>query len=116
MHQRRLKRLDNAQSKASDMVYLKQVSVETDKKDRYGRAVGKVLINGKDANLLQIERGMAWWYEAYKREQSADDQRLYEAAEDAAKAGMKGFWVDAEPVPLWGFWRQKTALISLSGD
>ena len=65
----------------SDMVYLKQVTVETDKKDRYGRNLGKVLINGKDANLMQIEHGMAWWYRAYKKDQSASHRVLYEAAE-----------------------------------
>ena len=53
------------------MVYLKEVSVDTDKKDRYGRAVGKVRVNGKDATLMQKERGFAWHYKAYEHDQSA---------------------------------------------
>ena len=91
----------------SDMVYLKQVTVDTNKKDRYGRELGKVLVNGKDANLMQIEHGMAWWYRAYQKDQSANDRRLYEAAEASAKTKKVGLWADAKPVPPWEFRRQK---------
>ena len=54
----------------SDLVYGKTVMVDTDKTDRYGREVGKVLVDGVDANLEQLKRGMAWHYKAYQREQS----------------------------------------------
>ena len=94
-----------SKSSLSDLVYLKQVSVETDKKDRYGRNLGKVLVNGKDANLMQIERGFAWWYRAYKKDQSASDRLLYEAAEASAKAKKVGLWADAKAVPPWEFRR-----------
>ena len=42
----------------------KTVNVETEKRDRYGRQIGKVLVNGQDVNLVQVERGMAWFYRA----------------------------------------------------
>ena len=87
----------------SDMVFDKTVNVETEKRDRYGRQIGKVLVNGQDVNLVQVERGMAWFYRQYQREQSPNDRKLYEAAEDAAKAGKRGLWRDAEPVPPWDF-------------
>jgi len=87
----------------SDLVFDKTVIVETEKRDRYGRQIGKVLVDGQDVNLVQIERGMAWFYRQYRSEQSANDQRLYEAAEDAARAGRRGLWRDAEPVPPWDF-------------
>ena len=67
------------------MVYKKQVTVETDKKDLYGRNLGKVLIDGKDANLMHIERGMAWHYKAYERDQSSVDRKVYADAENAAR-------------------------------
>lgn len=92
----------------SDLVYDKTVNVETEKRDRYGRQVGKVLVNGQDVNLVQVERGMAWFYRQYQREQSPNDRRLYEAAEDAAKAGKRGLWRDAEPVPPWDFRHNKS--------
>ena len=87
------------------MVYLKQVTVETDKKDRYGRNLGKVLINGKDANLMQIERGFAWHYKAYERDQSSVDRNAYADAENVARASRVGLWADAKPVPHWEFRR-----------
>lgn len=87
----------------SDLVFDKTVNVETEKRDRYGRQIGKVLVNGQDVNLVQVERGMAWFYRQYQREQSPNDRRLYEAAEDAAKAGKRGLWRDVDPVPPWDF-------------
>ena len=56
----------------------KQVFVESDKKDRYGRDLGKVWVQpadcpacGKtlDANYAQVLAGMAWWYRYYANEQ-----------------------------------------------
>ena len=91
----------------SDLAFDKTVNVETDKRDRYGRQIGKVLVNGRDVNLVQIERGMAWFYRKYQREQSPNDQRLYEAAEDAAKADKRGLWRDADPMPPWEFRHNK---------
>ncbi len=83
------------------------MNVETDKQDRYGRQVGKVLVNGQDVNLVQVERGMAWFYRQYQREQSPNDRRLYEAAEDAARVDKRGLWRDADPMPPWEFRHNK---------
>ncbi len=91
----------------SALAFDKTVNVETDKQDRYGRQVGKVLVNGQDVNLVQVERGMAWFYRQYQREQSPNDRRLYEAAEDAARADKRGLWRDAEPLPPWEFRHNK---------
>ncbi len=89
----------------SDLTFNKTVNVETGKRDRYGRQIGKVLVNGRDVNLVQVERGMAWFYRQYQRDQSPNDQKLYEAAEDAARAGKRGLWRDDAPVPPWK-WRK----------
>ncbi len=91
----------------SELAFDKTVNVETTKRDKYGRQIGKVLVNGQDVNLVQVERGMAWFYRQYQREQSPNDQRLYEAAEDAARAGKRGLWRDADPVPPWEFRHNK---------
>ena len=91
----------------SALAFDKTVNVETSKRDRYGRQIGKVLVNGQDVNLVQVERGMAWFYRQYQREQSPNDRRLYEAAEDAAKAEKRGLWRDADPVPPWDFRHNK---------
>ena len=85
-------------------VFNKTVNVEWDKQDRYGRTVGKVMVNGVDANLEQIKAGLAWWYEKYRKEQSAEDQRRYAEVEQQAKAMRVGLWRDPEPLAPWD-WR-----------
>lgn len=87
----------------SGMVAGKPVTVEWDKRDRYGRVVGKVLVSGRDAGLAQVEAGMAWWYRKYSHEQSLDDRIAYSAAEDAARSARKGLWRDEDPAPPWEF-------------
>lgn len=91
----------------SDLVFDKLVTVETDKRDKYKREVGKVLVGGLDANLEQVQRGFAWHYKAYEREQSPNDRKLYAAAENEAKATRRGLWADAVPMPPWDFRHNK---------
>ena len=91
----------------SDLAFDKTVTVETGKRDRYGREVGKVLVNGRDVNLIQVERGMAWHYKAYEREQPPNDRKLYDAAEIEARAARRGLWRDPEPTPPWDYRKAK---------
>lgn len=87
----------------SDMVYGKQVSVDYSKQDRYGRTVGKVLVNGVDANLEQVKHGFAWFYKKYQNEQSLQDRLDYLNAQEAAETSKVGLWVEPNPVAPWGF-------------
>lgn len=87
----------------SSLVFGKPVTVETSKQDLYGRSVGKVLVNGQDANLEQIRRGMAWHYKAYRRSQPLIDRAGYADAENSARAARRGLWVESEPVPPWEY-------------
>ncbi len=43
----------------SDLVYGKDVTIEVETIDKYGRTVGKVLVGGVDANLQQVAKGLA---------------------------------------------------------
>lgn len=87
----------------SDLVFDKQVTVEYSKKDRYGRTIGKILVNGVDANLEQVKAGMAWHYKQYQKEQTPSDRALYSEAEDQARTGHVGLWIDLDPTPPWTF-------------
>lgn len=87
----------------SDSVFGKAVSIEWEKLDRYGRIVGKIIVDAKDVNLSQVEAGLAWWYQRYSAEQSVADQRLYALAEDEAKRERLGLWKETEPVAPWDF-------------
>ncbi len=83
----------------------KQVTVEYQKRDRYGRIVGKVLLDGIDACLEQVKVGFAWHYKKYQHEQSAEDQRLYADAENQARDERLGLWRENNPMPPWEYRR-----------
>ena len=87
----------------SDEVFDKEVAIEWSKRDRYGRIVGKVLLDGRDVCLEQVRTGMAWHYKYYQAEQNPEDRTLYADAEDQARATRRGLWTDANPTPPWTF-------------
>lgn len=92
----------------SELAFDKDITVEWSKKDRYGRTVGQIISkHGKDLNLEQIKRGMAWHYKKYESEQSPEDRKLYAAAEEEAKAKRVGLWSDPNPVPPWDYRKTK---------
>jgi hypothetical protein len=72
------------------LVFGRQVTADCPKTDRYKRAVCRLEVDGVDANLAQLEAGMAWHYKAYAREQRAPDRRRYAQAEDEARAKPAG--------------------------
>ena len=87
----------------SDLLYGKQARIEVFDTDKYGRTVGKVWINGLDANLEQVKRGMAWVYTKYASDPA------YFAAERAAKAARAGLWSQTNPQPPWEYRHPKLA-------
>lgn len=87
----------------SNLIFGKSVRIETGKIDRYGRTIGKILINDTDANLEQVKLGMAWHYKAYQREQSQQDRFDYAEAESEARDAKRGLWKDADAIPPWEF-------------
>lgn len=87
----------------SDMVFNQQVDVEWIKVDKYGRKVGKVLLNDEDVNLEQIKRGLAWYYKKYKSDVAQDDRITYVQAQQQAEADRIGIWADTNPIPPWDF-------------
>ena len=89
----------------ADLVANKSVVVDTNKKDRYGRLVGKVLLGKQDICLSQLELGLAWFFRQYQNELSDADRKLYEDAEATAKELKLGLWRDLAPVPPWEFRR-----------
>ena len=90
----------------SDLVYGAEVVVEYEKRDRYGRIVGKIVRGGQDASLSQIEAGYAWHYKRYAAEHSLADRATYARAEEAAREARRGLWSEREPLPPWE-WRAR---------
>ena len=91
----------------SQLVHSKKVTVEFQKKDKYDRSVGKVVLNGTDVCLEQIKLGMAWHYKHYESEQPKEDRETYAQAEIAARTNAIGLWKDKQPIPPWEFRRQQ---------
>lgn len=87
----------------SGLVFNREVSLDCGKTDRYKRRVCVVNVGGRDANLAQIEAGMAWWYRKYQGEQTARQREDYEAAEGQARAAGRGLWQEPTPIPPWDF-------------
>ena len=94
-----------SQEYLAGMIAGKLVLIESNKQDRYGRDLGKVILDGQDINLEQIKSGMAWWYLYYKKQQSQADQIAYEEAEDHAKVNRLGLWIEDNPIEPWQ-WRR----------
>ena len=90
----------------SRQLFGQAVIVQWSKTDRYGRIIGKIEIDGVDANLEQVREGSAWVYIQYLRELPVEDRRLYLDAEREAKSERRGLWSDADPEPPWQ-WRHE---------
>ena len=91
----------------NQLVHNKQVTIEFQKKDKYGRTVGKVLLNGTDMCLTQIKLGMAWHYKEYASEQPKEDRDIYAQAEQDARNQALGLWKDKTVTPPWEFRKQR---------
>lgn len=89
----------------SSLVFGRRVLVETGKKDRYERTVGKVVIDGRDANLAMVVAGMAWHYTKYQGEQPPSDRLLYADAEQLAAKERRVLWSDESKTPPWAYRR-----------
>lgn len=96
---------NTAKQKLSDLAFSRNVVVDWQKRDRYGRIVGKVLIAGIDVDLEMVKAGLAWHYRKYMKEQPMADRLSYMQAETVARERRLGLWSDSMPVPPWEFRR-----------
>jgi endonuclease YncB( thermonuclease family) len=91
----------------SEMLFGRDVVVEVNKEDQYGRIVGTVTVDGRDAGLQQIRSGLAWFYTHYANEMTRQNRAAYIAAERDARAARRGLWSQQNPVPPWRFRRER---------
>jgi len=88
---------NKAKEALSEKIFGKYVKVEWTKKDRYGRVIGKVYLNGRYINKEMIEEGWAWHYTDYSHSPEMAE------AQECAKNHKLGLWADKHPVPPWDF-------------
>ena len=80
------------------LVFGKDVEIEEHGKDKYKRTLGRVVVNGVDANAEMVRQGYAWVYRKYSK--TPELLRI----EAQAKEAKRGLWADADPIPPWE-WR-----------
>jgi endonuclease YncB( thermonuclease family) len=92
---------NKAKAALSSLVFGKQVSLDTQATDRYGRTVAKVSADGQAVNREMVRLGAAWVYRQYSKDQTL---LLIEAD---AKSARRGLWSMplADIVPPWE-WRK----------
>jgi endonuclease YncB( thermonuclease family) len=96
-----------AKKHLSDLIFGREVMVVSNKTDKYGRTVGKVLLEGKDINYVQILFGYAWHYKKYQDEQIPEDRKNYADAEVKARNLKLGIWSQANILPPWDYRGEK---------
>jgi micrococcal nuclease len=93
---------NNAKQAASELVYGKEVTLQTHGHDKYGRTLADVLLlDGTNVNQELVKQGWCWWYRKY-----APGDTVLEGLEHEARDGRKGLWADPQPVPPWE-WRKR---------
>ena len=92
-----------AKQAASELVYGKEVTLQTHGKDRYGRTLADVLLtDGTNVNHALVKDGWCWWYRKY-----APGDTMLEGLENEAREERKGLWADPQPMPPWE-WRKRS--------
>ena len=97
------------------LVFGRAVEARCPKRDRYGRWLCKLRVDGRDANFAQLAAGMAWHYKAYGKDQGLFDFTGYALIELEARYRRRGLWADPRPQAPWAFRRARREAGS-SGD
>jgi endonuclease YncB( thermonuclease family) len=91
-----------AKQAASELVFGKEVTLQTHGKDKYGRTLADVLLSdGTNVNHQLVKEGWCWWYRKY-----APGDTVLEGFEKDARGANTGLWADPQPVPPWE-WRKR---------
>lgn len=88
-----------AKQALSVLTLQKQVTIDVQTIDRYGRMVGLVYVQGLNVNSELVRQGMAWVYRRY-----TNDEKLY-ALEAKAKKEKRGLWSSNNFIEPW-LWRR----------
>ena len=85
------------------LILRRTVRVDAVARDRYGRTVGQVRVDGRDAGLAMLASGLAWYAPAHALDLAAADRQAYRDAERVARQARAGLWALPRPTPPWTF-------------
>lgn len=92
----------NAKHATSDLVFGKEVTVQTHGHDKYKRTIADVLLpDGTNVSQELAKQGWCWWYRKY-----APGDTVLEWLEKEAREARRGLWADPNPIPPWE-WRHR---------
>jgi micrococcal nuclease len=91
-----------ARQALGDLIDGQTVVIIGTSRDRYGRVLGDVRLDGRSINLELVKLGMAWAYLDF------NPPAGYIEAEKAARAARRGLWVDPEPMPPWVYRKNRS--------
>lgn len=83
------------------MVMKKQVHVNSQAVDSYGRLIAEISIDGKSVNETQVKKGMAWEYSHYHR------NKRYLSLNKHAQQARVGLWANGVQPISPEQWRKK---------
>ena len=82
----------------------KILEIEEKNRDRYGRTVAVVYVNGKNVNEEMVKNGNAWWYQEYDKK----DTKM-QAYQENAKKNKLGLFGKRGYVEPWNYRKEKKA-------
>lgn len=86
-----------AKQALSAMCYGQTANVAETGRDRYGRILGRVMCQGKNANAGMVTAGLAWHFSKYSTD------IFLRTAESTARNQKAGLWAAANTVPPWDY-------------
>jgi micrococcal nuclease len=81
------------------MVFRKMARIEPVDRDRYGRNVAWVYVDGKNLCGELVRAGLAWHYKKYSSDKSLTDMEIQ------ARRNRIGLWSDPLAMPPWEYRR-----------
>jgi endonuclease YncB( thermonuclease family) len=92
-----------ARQALSDLAFRRDVRVDVQDTDRYGRTVGRIYAGRVDVNAEMVRRGAAWVYRRYSHDP------LLLVLENEARQAQRGVWAlpESQRTPPWEWRRER---------
>ena len=84
---------ENSKQSLTELVLNKQVRVDSQAMDNYGRMVAQIKVDELNVNYEQVQRGMAWAYSRFNR------SKALLVLQNSAMEAKRGLWAQSDPMP-----------------
>jgi endonuclease YncB( thermonuclease family) len=84
---------ENSKQSLTELVLNKQVRVDSQAMDSYGRMVAQIKVDELNVNYEQVQRGMAWAYSRFNR------SKTLLVLQNGAREAKRGLWAQTDPIP-----------------